>query len=49
MALKQDIKRLDEYLSEHSKAVSGDSLQCFSYSCNNDKELGQIIARAYKK
>ena len=43
-------KKVVGYLSEHSKAVSGDQLTSVSaISCNNDKALGQIIAEAYKK
>jgi len=43
-------KKVMEYLSKHSKAVSGDMLQSVStISCNNDEELGEIIADAYNK
>ena len=44
------LKKVNEYLSKHSKAVSGDNLKYVStISCNNDQELGSIIANAYTK
>lgn len=43
-------KKVMEYLSKHSKAVSGGQLANVStISCNNDVELGEIIASAYEK
>jgi len=43
-------KKIMEYLSKCSKAVSGDNLRYVStISCNNDQELGAIIADAYTK
>ena len=43
-------KKVMEYLHEHSKAVSGTQLtNVSSISCNNDNELGSIIASAYEK
>ena len=43
-------KKVMEYISEHSKAVSGTQLSSVSsISCNNDTELGAIIAEAYEK
>ena len=44
------LKKVNKYLSKHSKAVSGDNLKYVStISCNNDQELGSIIANAYTK
>ncbi len=43
-------KKVIEYLSKYSKTVSNKMLPYVSaISCNNDKELGNIIADAYKK
>ncbi len=43
-------KKVMEYISEHSKAVSGTQLSSVSsISCNNDTKLGAIIAEAYEK
>ena len=43
-------KKIMEYLSKHSKAVSGTMLANVStISCNNDKELGDIISEAYEQ
>ena len=48
--IKSGSKKVMEYLSKHSKTVSGNMLQSVStISCNNDEELGGIIAKAYKK
>ena len=48
--IKSGYEKVMEYLSKNSKAVSGDMLQHVSaISCNNDKELGSIIASAYEK
>ena len=39
-----------EYLSKHSKAVSGKMLeQVSTISCNNDRDLGSIISDTYNK
>tara|TARA_R100001530_G_scaffold28470_2_gene22509 strand:+ start:199 stop:1773 length:1575 start_codon:yes stop_codon:yes gene_type:complete len=43
-------EKVMEYLSKHSKAVSGTMLADVStISCNNDTELGSIISSAYEK
>ena len=43
-------KKVMDYLSENSKTVSDDNLKYVStISCNNDVELGGIIAEAYTK
>jgi len=48
--ISSGLKKVNEYLSEHSTPVSGTMLQNVSaISCNNDKELGDIIAEAYDK
>jgi|TARA_R110000822_G_scaffold300431_1_gene423805 chaperonin GroEL len=48
--IESGYKKVVEYLSKHSKAVAGDQLSSVSaISCNNDKELGDIIAKAYEK
>tara|TARA_R110001592_G_scaffold103859_1_gene292390 strand:+ start:107 stop:1678 length:1572 start_codon:yes stop_codon:yes gene_type:complete len=48
--IQSGYKKVVEYLSEHSKAVSGAQLSSVSsISCNNDAKLGSIIAEAYKK
>jgi chaperonin GroEL len=48
--IKSGLKKVNEYLSKHSKVVSGDMLtNVATISCNNDKELGGIIASAYEK
>ena len=48
--IKSGNKKIVEYLSQHSKALSGVMLQHVSaISCNNDKELGKIISEAYEK
>ena len=42
--------KVNKYLSEYATPVSGDMLQSVSaISCNNDPELGLIIADAYTK
>jgi len=44
------LEKVNKYLSKNSKAVSGDNLKYVStISCNNDQELGSIIADAYTK
>ena len=48
--IQSGYEKVMEYLSKHSKAVSGNELTYVStISCNNDKELGSIIASAYEK
>ncbi len=48
--IKSCSEKVNKYLSKHSKAVSGATLSHVSaISCNNDKELGAIIADAYTK
>jgi chaperonin GroEL len=43
-------EKVMEYLSKHAKTISGEELNYVSsISCNNDKELGNIIAEAYNK
>jgi len=43
-------EKVIKYISKHSKAVSGDQLSdVSSISCNNDRELGSVIATAYEK
>ena len=44
------LKKINKYLSEYATPVSGTMLQSVSaISCNNDTELGTIIADAYNK
>ena len=48
--IKTASEKVNKYLSKHSKAVSGATLNHVSaISCNNDEELGAIIADAYEK
>ena len=48
--IKSAGEKVMEYLSKHSKTVSGTQLSDVSaISCNNDRELGGIIASAYEK
>tara|TARA_R100000329_G_scaffold11738_1_gene12712 strand:- start:456 stop:2015 length:1560 start_codon:yes stop_codon:yes gene_type:complete len=48
--INSGLEKVNKYLSKHSKAVSGDNLKYVStISCNNDQELGNIIADAYTK
>ena len=48
--INSGLEKVNKYLSKHSKAVSGDNLKYVStISCNNDQELGGIIADAYTK
>jgi len=43
-------EKVNKYLSKHAKAVSGATLKHVSaISCNNDTNLGDIIANAYEK
>ena len=44
------LEKVNKYLSEHATPVSGSQLKNVStISCNNDAELGAIIAEAYEK
>ena len=48
--IQSGYKKVVEHLSKHSTPVSGDMLKHVSaISCNNDNELGSIIAEAYEK
>jgi chaperonin GroEL len=48
--IQSGYKKVVEYLSKHSTPVSEDMLQSVSsISCNNDEQLGGIIADAYNK
>ena len=48
--INSGLEKVNKYLSKHSKVVSGDNLKYVStISCNNDQELGDIIADAYTK
>ena len=48
--IKSGLEKVNKYLSEHATTVSGSMLQSVSaISCNNDKELGAIIADAYTR
>mgnify|MGYP003631046149 CR=1 FL=1 len=48
--IKSGLKKINEYLSEVSIDVTGKTLKhVSSISCNNDNELGVIIADAYEK
>ena len=48
--VKSGLKKINEYLSEVSIDVTGETLKhVSSISCNNDNELGVIIADAYEK
>jgi chaperonin GroEL len=48
--IQSGYEKVVEYLSKHSKTVSGDMLtNVASISCNNDEEIGGIIADAYNK
>ena len=43
------LKKINEYLDKSAVKIEGDMLESVSsISCNNDKELGKIIAEAYK-
>ena len=43
-------EKVNKYLSKHAKTVSGETLKHVStISCNNDANLGAIIADAYEK
>ena len=48
--IQEGYNKVVESLSKHSKAVLGTQLSYVStISCNNDRELGSIIASAYEK
>ena len=48
--IKTGLKKLNNYLDEISVKIEGDMLESVSsISCNNDTELGKIIAEAYTK
>jgi len=43
------LKKINEYLDKSAVKIEGDMLESVSsISCNNDEELGKIIAEAYK-
>ena len=48
--INSGLKKINIYLSKHSTPVTGKMLEhVSSISCNNDKELGKIISKAYEK
>jgi len=48
--IKSGLKKVNDYLDEVSVKIEGDMLESVSsISCNNDAELGKIIAEAYTK
>ena len=48
--INSGLKKVNEYLDEVSVKIEGDMLRSVSsISCNNDGELGEIIAEAYEK
>ncbi len=48
--IKSGLKKVNDYLNEVSVKIEGDMLESVSsISCNNDAELGKIIAEAYAK
>tara|TARA_R100000541_G_scaffold21122_6_gene30940 strand:+ start:311 stop:1876 length:1566 start_codon:yes stop_codon:yes gene_type:complete len=48
--IKSGLKKINDYLNEVSVKIEGDMLESVSsISCNNDAELGKIIAEAYTK
>jgi len=48
--IKSGLKKVNDYLDKISVKIEGDMLQSVSsISCNNDAELGKIIAEAYTK
>ena len=48
--IKSALKKVNDYLNEVSVKIEGDMLESVSsISCNNDTELGKIIAEAYTK
>ena len=48
--IKSGLSKVNEYLDNVSVKIEGDMLKSVSsISCNNDEELGKIIAEAYEK
>ena len=48
--VKSGLKKVNDYLDKVSVKIEGDMLESVSsISCNNDEELGKIIAEAYTK
>jgi chaperonin GroEL len=48
--IKSGLKKVNDYLNKVSVKIEGDMLESVSsISCNNDAELGKIIAEAYTK
>ena len=48
--IKSGLKKVNDYLDKISVKIEGDMLESVSsISCNNDTELGEIIAEAYTK
>ncbi len=48
--IKSGLNKVNDYLNEVSVKIEGDMLESVSsISCNNDAELGKIIAEAYTK
>ena len=48
--VKSGLKKVNDYLDKVSVKIEGDMLESVSsISCNNDTELGKIIAEAYTK
>ena len=48
--IQSGIKKINNYLNKVSVKIEGDMLESVSsISCNNDNELGKIIAEAYTK
>ena len=48
--IKSGLKKVNDYLDKVSVKIEGDMLESVSsISCNNDNELGKIIAEAYTK
>ena len=48
--IKSGLEKINEYLDKVSVKIEGDMLKSVSsISCNNDDELGEIIAEAYTK
>jgi len=48
--VKSGLKKINSYLDEASVKIEGNMLRSVSsISCNNDEELGEIIAEAYNK
>ena len=48
--IKSGLKKVNDYLDKISVKIEGDMLESVSsISCNNDAELGKIIAEAYSK